>query len=139
MDGLNRFWGWGGEDDDIRRRINKAGLQLTRYSPVVARYNWIWGIVHSGFKKWCFGQFYCLSQFSLVTGFYDGTREHILHILQVLYPLGVIQKLCWPIFVLFWPLTYLLWSIMVVWLTIYLKPHLVHWVLEWPLMGLSDM
>ena len=33
----NRFWGWGGEDDDIRRRINKAGLQLTRYSPLVAR------------------------------------------------------------------------------------------------------
>ena len=34
----NRFWGWGGEDDDIRRRINKAGLKLTRYSPLVARY-----------------------------------------------------------------------------------------------------
>ena len=50
MDGLNRFWGWGGEDDDIRRRINKAGLQLTRYSPLVARYNWIWGIMHSGLK-----------------------------------------------------------------------------------------
>ena len=33
----NMFWGWGGEDDDIRRRINKAGLQLTRYSPLVAR------------------------------------------------------------------------------------------------------
>jgi len=37
----NRFWGWGGEDDDIRRRINKAGLQLTRYSPLVARYTMI--------------------------------------------------------------------------------------------------
>ena len=33
----NRFWGWGGEDDDIRRRIRKAGLKLTRYSPEVAR------------------------------------------------------------------------------------------------------
>ena len=33
----NRFWGWGAEDDDIRRRIYKEGLQLTRYSPLVAR------------------------------------------------------------------------------------------------------
>ena len=44
----NRFWGWGGEDDDIRRRINKAGLKLTRYSPLVARYP---KILHSGLKE----------------------------------------------------------------------------------------
>jgi predicted glycosyltransferase involved in capsule biosynthesis len=34
----NRFWGWGGEDDDMRRRIGKANLTMIRYSPQVARY-----------------------------------------------------------------------------------------------------
>ena len=34
----NRFWGWGGEDDDLRRRIKAKGLELTRYSPEIARY-----------------------------------------------------------------------------------------------------
>ena len=36
----NRFWGWGGEDDDIRRRIRRAKLKLTRYDPKVARYGY---------------------------------------------------------------------------------------------------
>ena len=33
----NRFWGWGGEDDDLRRRIGAKGLELIRYSPDIAR------------------------------------------------------------------------------------------------------
>ena len=33
----NRFWGWGGEDDDLRRRISAKGLELIRYSPDIAR------------------------------------------------------------------------------------------------------
>ena len=34
----NRFWGWGGEDDDMRKRIKKAGLEMIRYEPKIARY-----------------------------------------------------------------------------------------------------
>ena len=34
----NQFWGWGGEDDDIFRRIVKSGLTITRYAAEVARY-----------------------------------------------------------------------------------------------------
>ena len=33
----NRYWGWGGEDDDLRKRIQHLGLEITRYSPKVAR------------------------------------------------------------------------------------------------------
>lgn len=34
----NEFWGWGGEDDDMSNRIRHHGLQISRYSPKVARY-----------------------------------------------------------------------------------------------------
>ena len=34
----NRFWGWGGEDNDIRRRIIGKKLEITRYSLDIASY-----------------------------------------------------------------------------------------------------
>ena len=37
----NQFWGWGGEDDDMRVRIRKLKLRVERYSPNIARYTMI--------------------------------------------------------------------------------------------------
>ena len=37
----NKFWGWGGEDDDMRRRVEFHNLTVTRYEEVVARYKMI--------------------------------------------------------------------------------------------------
>ena len=37
----NQFWGWGGEDDDMSRRIHKERLKITRYQKEVARYTMI--------------------------------------------------------------------------------------------------
>lgn len=37
----NRFWGWGGEDDDMRSRIGHHKLKVERYSPTIARYKMI--------------------------------------------------------------------------------------------------
>ncbi|BES92782.1 Galactosyl_T_2 [Nesidiocoris tenuis] len=34
----NKYWGWGGEDDDMAARIKASGLHITRYPPSVARY-----------------------------------------------------------------------------------------------------
>ena len=34
----NQFWGWGGEDDNMWRRIRNAGLKVTRYSEDVDRH-----------------------------------------------------------------------------------------------------
>lgn len=34
----NQFWGWGGEDDDMSRRIRYHRLQISRYKPEIARY-----------------------------------------------------------------------------------------------------
>ena len=34
----NQFWGWGGEDDDMRRRIVRTGLNITKADHKVARY-----------------------------------------------------------------------------------------------------
>jgi len=34
----NQFWGWGGEDDDMSKRIRFHGLKITRYKPEIARY-----------------------------------------------------------------------------------------------------
>eukprot|EP00092_Neocalanus_flemingeri_P070776 GFUD01086903.1.p1 GENE.GFUD01086903.1~~GFUD01086903.1.p1 ORF type:complete len:493 (+),score=97.72 GFUD01086903.1:144-1622(+) len=34
----NQFWGWGGEDDDMSKRIHYHKLRITRYKPEVARY-----------------------------------------------------------------------------------------------------
>lgn len=34
----NQFWGWGGEDDDLYKRITAVGLTLTRPSMKVGRY-----------------------------------------------------------------------------------------------------
>ena len=35
----NRFWGWGGEDDDLGRRIKARGLKFARSSSGIARYS----------------------------------------------------------------------------------------------------
>jgi len=37
----NQFWGWGGEDDDLAKRVKHNKLQLTRPSPEVGRYTMI--------------------------------------------------------------------------------------------------
>ena len=34
----NRFWGWGGEDDDIRKRLLNKHLEITRYPLDIASY-----------------------------------------------------------------------------------------------------
>ncbi|XP_071440193.1 beta-1,4-N-acetylgalactosaminyltransferase bre-4-like [Hetaerina americana] len=34
----NSFFGWGGEDDDLKNRISNKGLQVYRFSPDVAKY-----------------------------------------------------------------------------------------------------
>jgi len=34
----NGFWGWGGEDDDIYRRLSLSRYIITRYPPEIARY-----------------------------------------------------------------------------------------------------
>ena len=44
----NRFWGWGGEDDDMLNRIKAQKLNVTRYNDSVARYR---TIKHSPAKK----------------------------------------------------------------------------------------
>lgn len=37
----NKFWGWGGEDDDLFKRISAKGLKLTRPSMQLGRYTMI--------------------------------------------------------------------------------------------------
>ena len=37
----NQFWGWGGEDDDMAKRIQHHRLKVTRYKPKVARYTMV--------------------------------------------------------------------------------------------------
>jgi len=37
----NQFWGWGGEDDDMAKRIHFHKLRITRYQPEIARYTMI--------------------------------------------------------------------------------------------------
>ena len=37
----NLYYGWGGEDDDMFRRISAKGLNVTRYQPQYARYRMI--------------------------------------------------------------------------------------------------
>ncbi|XP_028937133.1 beta-1,4-galactosyltransferase 4 [Ornithorhynchus anatinus] len=37
----NNYWGWGGEDDDLRIRVELQKMQITRPSPDVARYTMI--------------------------------------------------------------------------------------------------
>ncbi|KAK6036264.1 N-acetyllactosaminide 3-alpha-galactosyltransferase [Cooperia oncophora] len=37
----NRYWGWGGEDDDMYRRIEFAGYKVERYNNIIARYTTI--------------------------------------------------------------------------------------------------
>lgn len=34
----NKYWGWGGEDDDLATRIKHSGYRITRYKPNIARY-----------------------------------------------------------------------------------------------------
>ena len=37
----NMFWGWGGEDDDMSKRIQFHGLKITRYPANIGRYTMI--------------------------------------------------------------------------------------------------
>ena len=37
----NQFWGWGGEDDDMSKRIHYHKLRISRYKPEIARYTMI--------------------------------------------------------------------------------------------------
>ncbi|XGW05305.1 hypothetical protein V3C99_016015 [Haemonchus contortus] len=37
----NRYWGWGGEDDDMYKRVIYAGYKVDRYNETVARYTMI--------------------------------------------------------------------------------------------------
>ena len=37
----NQFWVWGGEDDDMYKRVLHHGLNITRYAPEIARYTTI--------------------------------------------------------------------------------------------------
>ncbi|XP_064605145.1 beta-1,4-N-acetylgalactosaminyltransferase bre-4-like isoform X3 [Liolophura sinensis] len=34
----NLYFGWGGEDDDLSKRLRQKGYRISRYSPEVARY-----------------------------------------------------------------------------------------------------
>ncbi|VDM64156.1 unnamed protein product [Angiostrongylus costaricensis] len=34
----NRYWGWGGEDDDMYTRVELLGYKVVRYSETIARY-----------------------------------------------------------------------------------------------------
>lgn len=37
----NEFWGWGGEDDSLRRRVFAVGSVFYRISPEIGRYKMI--------------------------------------------------------------------------------------------------
>ena len=37
----NQFWGWGGEDDDMSKRIHYHKMRIGRYKPEIARYTMI--------------------------------------------------------------------------------------------------
>ncbi|VDK81325.1 unnamed protein product [Cylicostephanus goldi] len=37
----NRYWGWGGEDDDLYTRTYLAGYDVERYNKTIARYKMI--------------------------------------------------------------------------------------------------
>ncbi|XP_028325838.1 beta-1,4-galactosyltransferase 3-like isoform X1 [Gouania willdenowi] len=37
----NNYWGWGGEDDDIAKRVSRAGMSISRPSLKVGRYKMI--------------------------------------------------------------------------------------------------
>ena len=37
----NQFWGWGGEDDDMAKRIQHHKMKVTRYKPEIARYTMV--------------------------------------------------------------------------------------------------
>ena len=37
----NLFWGWGGEDDDMSKRIHINRLKIQRYKDDIARYTMI--------------------------------------------------------------------------------------------------
>ena len=34
----NQYWGWGGEDDDMSRRVKANNFTIIRYKPDIARY-----------------------------------------------------------------------------------------------------
>ncbi|XP_066517943.1 beta-1,4-galactosyltransferase 4 [Hoplias malabaricus] len=44
----NTYWGWGGEDDDLRIRVQLQGMHIVRPSPIVARYTMVFHKRDSG-------------------------------------------------------------------------------------------
>merc|ERR1719479_427048 len=40
----NKFWGWGGEDDDMTNRLKQKNLNVSRYPENIARY---WMLKHA--------------------------------------------------------------------------------------------
>ena len=34
----HRYWGWGGEDNDMSARVQNAGLKIIRYPENISRY-----------------------------------------------------------------------------------------------------
>lgn len=34
----NQYWGWGGEDDDMYKRIDKSKMKIQRYKADISRY-----------------------------------------------------------------------------------------------------
>ena len=37
----NMFWGWGGEDDDMSKRISHHKMKIIRYQNTIARYTMV--------------------------------------------------------------------------------------------------
>ncbi|KAG7274370.1 hypothetical protein CRUP_028691, partial [Coryphaenoides rupestris] len=46
----NTYWGWGGEDDDLRIRVELQGMKIVRPPPEVARYTMVFHKRDSGNK-----------------------------------------------------------------------------------------
>jgi hypothetical protein len=46
----NEYWGWGGEDDDLYKRVVSSGMAIMRPDANMARYKMIRGPHHSGAK-----------------------------------------------------------------------------------------
>ena len=44
----NRYWAWGGEDDDLSRRARQANYSINRENPKVSRYS---SLYHKGSER----------------------------------------------------------------------------------------
>ncbi|XP_069139179.1 uncharacterized protein [Argopecten irradians] len=47
----NKFFGWGGEDDDLYRRIRNLGISITRYTPDVSSYRMLKHVADSNLNN----------------------------------------------------------------------------------------